>query len=79
MRVRTPLDDPRSGAVTIVEVEGLDPVKLYQWLWSKYRIITSPTTFAGLSGIRVTPNVFTSLAEVDTFTEAMRRALREGV
>jgi isopenicillin-N epimerase len=79
VRVRTPLDDPRSGAVTIVEVEGLDPVKLYQWLWSKYRIITSPTTFAGLSGIRVTPNVFTSLAEVDTFTEAMRIALRRGV
>jgi isopenicillin-N epimerase len=79
VRVRTPLDDPPSGAVTIVEVEGLDPVKLYQWLWSKYRIITSPTTFAGLSGIRVTPNVFTSFAEVDTFTEAMRLALRKGV
>jgi isopenicillin-N epimerase len=78
-RVRTPLDDPRSGAVTIVEVEGLDPVRLYEWLWSKYRIITSPTTFAGLSGIRVTPNVFTSFAEVDTFTEAMRRALLKGV
>jgi isopenicillin-N epimerase len=79
VRVRTPLDDPRSGAVTIVEVEGLDPVRLYEWLWSKYRIITSPTTFAGLSGIRVTPNVFTSFAEVDTFTEAMRRALLKGV
>jgi isopenicillin-N epimerase len=79
VRVRTPLDDPRSGAVTIVEVEGLDPVRLYEWLWSRYRIITSPTTFAGLSGIRVTPNVFTSFAEVDTFTEAMRRAMRTGV
>jgi selenocysteine lyase/cysteine desulfurase len=77
--VRTPLDDPRSGAVTIVEVEGLDPVRLYEWLWSRYRIITSPTTFAGLSGIRVTPNVFTTFAEVDTFTEAMRIALRKGV
>jgi selenocysteine lyase/cysteine desulfurase len=79
VRVRTPLDDLRSGAVTIVEVEGLDPVRLYEWLWSRYRIITSPTTFAGLSGIRVTPNVFTSFAEVDTFTEAMRRAMRTGV
>jgi isopenicillin-N epimerase len=79
VRVRTPLDDPRSGAVTIVEVEGLDPVRLYEWLWSRYRIITSPTTFAGLSGIRVTPNVFTSFAEVDTFAEAMRVALRKGV
>jgi isopenicillin-N epimerase len=79
VRVRTPLDDPRSGAVTIVEVDGLDPVRLYEWLWSRYRIITSPTTFAGLSGVRVTPNVFTSVAEVDTFTEVMRRALRKGV
>jgi selenocysteine lyase/cysteine desulfurase len=79
VRVRTPLDDLRSGAVTIVEVEGLDPVRLYEWLWSRYRIITSPTTFAGLSGIRVTPNVFTSFAEVDTFTEAMGRAMRTGV
>ena len=79
VRVRTPLDDRRSGAVTIVEVEGLDPARLYEWLWSRYRIITSPTTFAGLSGVRVTPNVFTSFAEVDTFTEAMRIALRKGV
>ena len=54
-------------------------MQLYEWLWSRYRIITSPTTFAGLSGIRVSPNVFTCFAEVDTFTEAMRIALRKGV
>src|ERR1700722_712696 len=74
VRVRTPLDDPRSGAVTIVQVEGIDPVKLYQWLGATLRIITSPTTFAGLSGIRVTQNVFTSLAEGDTFKVARRVA-----
>jgi selenocysteine lyase/cysteine desulfurase len=79
IRVRTPLDDPRTGALAFVEVDGLDPVRLHDWLWTRYRMVTSPTEFAGLHGLRVAPNVFTSMDEIDAFTDAMRLALRRGV
>jgi isopenicillin-N epimerase len=79
VHVPTPLDDPRSGALAMLTVDGLDPVRLHDWLWTRHRIITSPTTFGGVSGLRVTPNVFTTLAEIDAFTEAVRYALRHGI
>lgn len=78
VRIPTPLDDPRSGALAMLEVDGLDPADLYRWLWTQFRIVTSPTTFAGVTGLRVSPNVFTSVAEIDTLCDAVRHALRFG-
>ena len=79
VRVRTPLDDPRSGAIAIVDIDGLDPVALHDWLWAHHRIITSPTSFGGVSGLRITPNVFTTPAQVDRLTDALHRAIRRGL
>jgi isopenicillin-N epimerase len=79
VQIPTPLDDPRSGAVALLHVEGMDPVALHDWLWARYRIVSSPTVHAGVSGIRVTPNVFNTVSEIDRFTDAMRRALRQGI
>ena len=79
VRVRTPLDDPRSGAIAIVDIDGLDPVALHDWLWAHHRIITSPTSFGGVSGLRITPNVFTTLDQVDRLTDALHRAIRRGL
>ena len=79
VQIPTPLDDPRSGAIALLHVEGMDPIALHDWLWAHYRILTSPTVHAGVSGIRVTPNVFNTVGEIDRFTDAMRRALRQGI
>lgn len=78
VRIRTPLDDPRSGALAMLEIDGVDPVDLYNWLWTQLRIVTSPTSFAGLSGLRVSPNVFTSVTEIDTLCDGIRHVLRFG-
>jgi selenocysteine lyase/cysteine desulfurase len=79
VHVRTPLDDPRSGAIALVEIDGLDTVKLAEWLWSRHRIVTSAISFGGVTGVRVTPNVFTTLAEIDLLTDAVRAALHRGL
>jgi selenocysteine lyase/cysteine desulfurase len=79
VRVRTPVDDPRSGAIALVEIEGLDTAKLAQWLWSRHHIVTSAIAFGGVSGLRVTPNIFTTPAEIDAFTDAVRAALHRGL
>jgi selenocysteine lyase/cysteine desulfurase len=77
-RVRTPLDDPRSGAIALVEIDGLDAVTLARWLWTRHRIVTSPVSFGGVAGLRITPNVFTSLDEIDRTMDALRHVLRHG-
>jgi isopenicillin-N epimerase len=79
VRIPTPLDDPRSGALALVDVDGLDPVQLHDWLWNRHHIVTSPTRFAGMSGLRVSPNVFTSIREIDTFCDAMTTAIKSGL
>jgi selenocysteine lyase/cysteine desulfurase len=45
--------------------------KAVQALWDKWRIIATPIVHAEYEGIRVTPNVYTTLEEIDTFAEAM--------
>jgi selenocysteine lyase/cysteine desulfurase len=80
VRVLTPLDDPaRAGAIGFFSVEGLDPGKLGAWLLAKHHVVTTPIVFAEFSGIRITPNVYTTRREVDTFVELVARAIRTGV
>jgi isopenicillin-N epimerase len=42
-------------------------------LWDKWRIIATPIVHEDYEGIRVTPNVSTTLEEIDPFAEAMKR------
>jgi selenocysteine lyase/cysteine desulfurase len=79
VHVLTPLDDPRSGAIALVAIDGLDTTKLAAWLWTRHHIVTSAISFGGVTGVRVTPNVFTTPAEIDVFTNAVRAALHRGL
>jgi selenocysteine lyase/cysteine desulfurase len=42
-------------------------------LWDTWRIIATPIVHAEYEGLRVTPNVYTTVEEIDTFTDAMRK------
>ena len=44
-----------------------------------YRIITTAITRDDYQGIRVTPNIYTTLEEIDTFATAMDDLLKNGV
>ena len=78
-KVWTPLgDDAASGAIGLVQIEGVDSAKLAEYLWDKHRIVTIAIKHDQFEGIRVTPNVYTTLDEVDVFGDAMKRALRKG-
>ena len=50
---------------------GVDPSKAYDFLWTKYRIITASIKRSDYQGQRVTPNVYTTLEEIDTFASAL--------
>jgi selenocysteine lyase/cysteine desulfurase len=78
VKLWTPLDESSCG-IALVQIEGVDVGKLFGHLWDKHRIVTSPTKHAQFEGVRVSPNVYTTLDEIDTFTEAMRGVLLKGV
>jgi selenocysteine lyase/cysteine desulfurase len=61
-----------------VSLDGVDVSKAYDFLWSKYRIITAPIKHAEYQGLRVTPNVYTTLDELDTFSMAIEDLLKNG-
>ena len=60
-----------------VSLEGVDAGKAYDFLWGKYRIITAAIKHAEYQGLRVTPNVYTTLEEVDTFAAAIKDLLKQ--
>jgi len=49
------------------------------YLFDQYRIITTPIKHPEFQGLRVTPNVYTTLGEVDLFAEAMKRVVEKGL
>jgi isopenicillin-N epimerase len=80
LKVWTSLGDgSASGGIGLVQIEGIDSGKLADYLWDKQRIVTIAIKHDQFEGIRVTPNVYTTLDEVDIFVDAVKRALAKGV
>ena len=79
VRVLTPLNDRDSGAIALVDIDGLDNVKLGGWLMSNFRIVNTPIVHPEFRGIRITPNVYTTIDEIDTFADKMTQAIRNGI
>ncbi len=72
-------DPEQSCGIGFVSVDGFDAPKLAQHLWEKYRIWTVAIVTPGeYQGLRVTPNVYTTLEEVDTFADVMEKLIRRG-
>jgi selenocysteine lyase/cysteine desulfurase len=73
-------DDPeQSCGIGFISVDGFEAGKLVSYLWSKYRIWTTSFDSPGeYQGLRITPNVYTTLEEIDTFVEAMTEIIKRG-
>ena len=75
VRILTPLDAPTGAGICLVSVEGKAPNDLVSWLLAEHRIVTTPINHPEFSGIRVTPNVYTTLDEIDLFADRMLAAM----
>ena len=73
-------DDPQqSCGIGFIGVDGVDSVKLTGYLFNKHRIWTTAIVTPGeYEGLRVTPNVYTTLEEIDTFGDAMEIVIKKG-
>ncbi len=70
--VNTPADQSRHCAIGNVGVESLEPGELSKTLLEKYRIWTVAINRPGVRGVRITPNIYTTTEELDTFVEALK-------
>jgi len=77
--VLTPLNAVDSCGIGLIHIEGVSPEKLQEYLWDKHRIMTTPITHPEFDGLRVTPNVYTTLPEVDVFSEKIEEVLKKGL
>jgi isopenicillin-N epimerase len=78
IRLHTNLDPAHSCAIGTVQITGVPTPKVVSRLWDRWRIIATPIVHAEYEGVRVTPNVYTTLDEVDTFAAAMEEIAKNG-
>jgi selenocysteine lyase/cysteine desulfurase len=62
-----------------VQVIGIPTAKVVSRLWDRWRIIATPIVHDEFEGLRITPNVYTTLEEIDTFAAAMEQIAQKGV
>ena len=79
IKLHTSLKPEISCGIANVQIMGVDSGKLTDYLWNKYRIIVTPIVHPEFEGIRISPNLFTTLDEIDKFTEVMETIARKGL
>jgi selenocysteine lyase/cysteine desulfurase len=79
VRILTPLDSPSAAGIGLLHIDGLPPEKLVPWLYDKYKIVSTAIVHPEFNGVRVTPNVYTTVDEVDLFSDRVLEAINRGV
>jgi selenocysteine lyase/cysteine desulfurase len=79
VRFNTSFDPNQSCAIANVEIVGTDPSAIGTYLFNKHRIFTTPIVHEEFKGIRITPNVYTTLGELDRFCNLMEQIARNGL
>ena len=70
--LNTPADPRRSCAIANVGVRTMAPAVLAKTLLEKYKVWTVAIDTANVHGVRITPQVFTTTKELDTFVGALK-------
>jgi selenocysteine lyase/cysteine desulfurase len=72
IRINTPEDPARCCGIGNVWVEKYSPAEMGKLLMDKYKIFTAPIDGAGVKGVRVSPNLYTSTADCDILIAALK-------
>jgi selenocysteine lyase/cysteine desulfurase len=79
VRLYTSLSAGAAGNIVMIDVDGIDPMKLWAHLWDKHRIQVGATIHDEFRGLRVAPSVFTTMPELDRFCSVMEKVIRDGL
>ncbi|HYH84654.1 MAG TPA: aminotransferase class V-fold PLP-dependent enzyme [Pyrinomonadaceae bacterium] len=79
VRFNTSFDDHQSCALANVHIEGTEPDAVCDYLMSRHKIFATPIVHDEFKGVRITPSVYTTLKELDRFSEVMSGVARKGL
>lgn len=79
IRFNTSFDPNQSCAIANVYIEGMEPSAIGDYLFREHKIFTTPIVHEEFKGIRITPNVYTTLGELDRFCGLMETIARQGL
>lgn len=65
IKLHTSLHPKWGGAIGLVSVEGKKPAELDSYLFNNHRIHTTTILWENISGVRITPNVYTTAPQLD--------------
>jgi isopenicillin-N epimerase len=77
--LHTSLQPGQACGIANVEIAGVAPNDLRDYLWDAHRIIVVSINHAEFQGIRVSPSVYTTLPELDRFVDVMNHIAKRGL
>jgi selenocysteine lyase/cysteine desulfurase len=83
IRIHSSMKPGETWGLATVGIDGMEAGKIASFLFDKYRIVVAGIAQGGLpgpqfpyQGVRVTPNVYTTLRDIDVFIEAMSELVK---
>jgi isopenicillin-N epimerase len=74
--IRTSPDPRQSCGLALVSVEGKQAPAMADQLWEQHQILTTAIVHPDFQGLRITPNIYTTPAEIEVFRGAMEKLAR---
>lgn len=70
--------NPRfSGAIASMQIKGIEPSEVENVLTNKFRIHVTNVEIGNINGIRISPNVYTRLPDLDRLVEGVEYLLKQ--
>jgi len=79
VRFNTSFDPQQSCAIANVQIAGTDPTAIGSYLFQNHKIFATPIVHEEFQGLRITPNVYTTLGELDRFCDVMELIAKRGL
>jgi selenocysteine lyase/cysteine desulfurase len=76
VRILTPRDPARSCAIAAFAIDGIAAAQVVERLMAQHRLFTVVREIAGGQGVRVTPHLYTSTAQLDLLVSAIHAMAR---
>jgi len=79
VRLHTSLEPGQACGIANVEIVGVEPNALRDYLWDEHRIIVVSINHAEFRGLRISPSVYTTISELDRFVDVMDQVAKKGL
>lgn len=71
VKLHTSLHPAWGGAIGMISIDGKKPSELDAYLFNNYKIHTTTIVWENISGVRITPNVYTTTKNLDVLVEGI--------